>query len=481
MSKNKGVLWLKCLLLTIFLILSLQLSLAEIEVSITHKSITDTINPNGEAEFVLTVRSLENQVTDYIIEPVQQLGSWRITTPKPYIVTLDLNEEATSSIKIAPLRELGYGTYNFQVLVKDRKGNIVGEHTLPVKLTPFVKDSVVTEVLFIDETEPGSLTRVKVKLQNSYNYEIQNLKVVLKSPLFEQTRFVNLKANEKKIEEFSVELPNEAELGPYTATATVLSREGNLLGKKEQSFNVEAKVAVTERNLRDENFLYNTLTIVKENKGSKVSRERIIVKLSSVQNLFSSFTYPPDKMEKRADGYYATWNFELDPNEKVELKVTTDYRTFFYSSIAIILLIIITLKITSKTLIVSKRTMELKRDKGNISSLKVLLHIKNNAGKKLEKITIEDYLPSFLAITKHFGTLSPSKILKDSSNNTKIVWEIDKLESGEERIISYIAKSQLAISGRLAIPAAIVTYKTARGTGRASSNRLTLVSTPESE
>ena len=62
----------------------------------------------------------------------------------------------------------------------------------------------------------------------------------------------------------------------------------------------------------------------------------------------------------------------------------------------------------------------------------------------------------------------------------RLVWDLDGLDRGEERIISYVAKSKLSIIGRLALPDAVVEYYSGRKYVHVCSNKLTLL-TKESE
>jgi len=57
----------------------------------------------------------------------------------------------------------------------------------------------------------------------------------------------------------------------------------------------------------------------------------------------------------------------------------------------------------------------------------------------------------------------------------RLVWDLDGLDRGEERIISYIARSSLSIIGKLLLPEAVVEYQTGRSHVHVRSNKLTLL------
>lgn len=67
-------------------------------------------------------------------------------------------------------------------------------------------------------------------------------------------------------------------------------------------------------------------------------------------------------------------------------------------------------------------------------TITVSLHIKNNSIFPLYSLTVEDIIPNDYKILK-YETVEPEKVIKEE--NTRIIWRINKIERGEEIIISY--------------------------------------------
>jgi len=102
--------------------------------------------------------------------------------------------------------------------------------------------------------------------------------------------------------------------------------------------------------------------------------------------------------------------------------------------------------------------------------------LKNKGNKAIEKIRVIDYLPSLVAASSQdFGSMKPTRTQKSLDGRMRLVWDFDGLGRKEERILSYIAKSNLSIIGKLLLPEAVVEYQTGKKLYHVRSNKLTLL------
>ena len=61
-------------------------------------------------------------------------------------------------------------------------------------------------------------------------------------------------------------------------------------------------------------------------------------------------------------------------------------------------------------------------------------------------------------IVGEYGTIKPDKV-QDGIKGKRLVWRINELARGEERIISYRIQTKMGIVGKLVLPATVVRYK----------------------
>lgn len=125
-----------------------------------------------------------------------------------------------------------------------------------------------------------------------------------------------------------------------------------------------------------------------------------------------------------------------------------------------------------------KEANNITKKEGGIFSLKVVLHIKNRSNKKIEDIELREVIPNIASIEKDIsiGTLRPSKILRHEKKGSIIKWDIDHLDVGEERVLSYKIKARLPILGELGLSASVAKFKYNKKDNTAHSNRVNVSS-----
>ena len=84
----------------------------------------------------------------------------------------------------------------------------------------------------------------------------------------------------------------------------------------------------------------------------------------------------------------------------------------------------------------------------------------------VENIQIIDRMPHGTKLYEHGG-----KPEKYDHSTGRFIWQIDRMNSGEERIFSYIVYSDLKIFGKLELPTALAVYHKDGKTHESRSNR----------
>jgi hypothetical protein len=127
---------------------------------------------------------------------------------------------------------------------------------------------------------------------------------------------------------------------------------------------------------------------------------------------------------------------------------------------------------------IKKAVFKMRDEKGAVAEIKVLLHVSNKTSKPITEIKVVDILPNMLILSHEFGTLKPNKFQK-GEKSSRLIWDIDELEPGEERVISYRAKPGLHVIGSLTLPASLLRYTNKdKRIIDMQSNKVTLFSPP---
>lgn len=191
--------------------------------------------------------------------------------------------------------------------------------------------------------------------------------------------------------------------------------------------------------------------------------------------LFKSFfvtTKPKAKILKEENKRYLVWDIRLE-NNYMTVKVIYDYRPLFILMIITILAIGGYFYLRSP-MVISKNIAEVKRHEGGISSMKIVLDVKNRSQKRIEAIEIEERIPNIGEVEKdlYIGTMSPSKILHNANLGSIVKWNIPAFEPGEERVIAYKIKAKLPILGEFSLEPAFIKFRHEKGNRVSRSNRV---------
>jgi len=467
-------------LLILPIIFLLTLTLAQAELKITNEAQQDSINLGETAVFTLKVENKGSTQQTIILDPIQQYGQWRVDTPDPYILDIPAGQMRESKVRITPLAKIKVGTYNLQIAIKDFKGNTFQEIVLPVKLGPF-DYPVTTQLIMADVADPRDSLNVKIMLENLYSYDLNNLNLEIFSSIFKQSQKIDLLGNEKVIKEFKFSIDPSASSGDYSVIAT-LTNKGSIIGKDSKKISLTQFSEVTEKTIKEEGLFSSTITVEKTNEGNSKAAGKTLFRLTSFQKIFSSYSVEPTEITNEDGQYVYTWEFILEPKDSFVVSVKTSYSILFLSILILLAVIFLAHHFLSRKIIVTKKVMEVKKSKDGISGMKILLHVKNKSSFTFTKLKIVDFLPKLVAPSKDFGTISPTNVQRSASGAIRVIWDISKLERGEERVISYKIRSKLSIIGRFSLPSAVVEYRNKRGNlVRIHSNRLTLLIPEEKE
>jgi hypothetical protein len=143
----------------------------------------------------------------------------------------------------------------------------------------------------------------------------------------------------------------------------------------------------------------------------------------------------------------------------------------------VIILLIASYFFFRSELVVKKVGTTISMKEGGKSEIKILIYVKNRSKNLVQNLNIVDRVPHLSEVSSEqaLGTLAPTKILKHDKKGTLIKWDIETIESKEERILSYKIITKLSILGNFNLPPTIVKFKTKRGTEKIISSNKTIV------
>lgn len=449
------------LLFIITLLTAFYVNAADIEVS--HQLLTEEVYPGEVARINIIVKN--NQVTDdYFKVAPDALGLYPLLSFSAFTdvmpasrnqVDINAGEEVTLPFDvyvrddIEPDRRY---TLNFNVRSGTDK-EIKVKYPVPIQvISPEELVKITTDIP--EEIMPGKEVVFSVTFRNQANMMVDPAELYVDSELFS-------KQYSEKLYPFPYEIKKSLKFTPEpTARAGTYElgirvyKGKTLRGKLVKTFKVKPNPDVTSTVETTSGFLTRTIIVTKSNIGNVDLDETYTLPITWFQKMMTSFSEDPQKMMPGK----VEWFLTLEPGETRTITINTDYRILVSVILAIFVATIITIYYIRRGVLIKKEIFKIKDERGSVSELKIIIHIFNRTSKPIRDIKVVDILPNILNLTKDFGTLKPNKVQK-GEKSSRMIWNIDELEAGEERIISYKLRPGLKFFGRFVLPAALLRYR----------------------
>src|SRR3989344_1936290 len=273
-----------------------------------------------------------------------------------------------------------------------------------------------------------------------------------------------------EIEKFSVSL-NQDQLKKLVFGEYSIKSEVTFNGQTED---INGKVKLLEKSGIDatqytEGIIIRKLNVERKNEGNVPTISEIQIKKNIISRLFTTFSIEPQRIERKGVSVYYYWQKELQPDESLKVKATTNLLFPFLLIIAIVIIGYLSNLYFSTNLNVRKQVQFVKTHGGEFA-LKVTLRVSSK--KFMDNVTLYDRLPAMAHLCEKYGQ-TPSKV-----EHGRLTWNIGKLGQGEERIFSYIIYSKLKVIGKFELPRATAVYNVNSKIHESISNKVLFIHEP---
>jgi hypothetical protein len=394
---------------------------------------------NQPALFSVTLRGVE--AGNYELYTLADV----IVAPRGYFsVSGGTNTMDISVYQTDQLKETGY--YTFTYSLKKFEGSSYDDK-MTIKVVPLHEAIEIGS----DTIDPDT-DKITFYVQNKERANLKDVKAKFSSIFFDVEKTIDLKPFEKL--EISVPISKE-EMKKIKAGAYIVKGEFQTdKGKK----TVEGKLYLGEKKgIRSEEtnsgFIIYTDIITKMNTGNVPQEVMVNVRKNIISRLFTSFSNEPDLVDRTGFGVSYSWVKNLEPTEVFTVKVKTNY-IFPFFIILFAAAIIFTFNRYMQTKVEVRKSVVPVRAKGGELALRVTVKVK--ARKNVENVSVIDRIPSLVKIYESFGFIKPTKV---DSTSRRIHWEIGSLQSGEERVVTYIVYSKVGVVGRFSLPPALSVFE----------------------
>ncbi len=396
-------------------------------------------------------------------------------------VDIRSGDSETVRLLLTPVEPLKYGQYKVDVTIKSGKGG--ASETIPLFVTvrpekPLIQEylAAVRRIVEIPPVVyPNRSIPVTVNLINRNPKNLTDLKVVFSSRLFYREVEAPLGPLESRVisEEFPLDPLTPAQKDVLNVKLLVGGRVLQPELNEPYEIGAYSDIVVNSSDVR-RLFLKSVNRTVYVNRGNVPGSELIGVETNPFSKIFTKASPAPFEVSRGGKSFLA-WELSLEPSGSFVITRTVSYRPLFFLALIIGLVVALYYLFRSPVYAIKKAGI-LALSESGISEVKIIVHVKNRSGKPFERLTITDSIPIIAEVTAgpDLGTVSPVSVYNDG-RRTIVRWELDKLDAGEERILSYKLKSHLAIIGSLTLPSVVVRFYSQKGTKLVSrSSKLTV-------
>ena len=434
------------------------------------------ITPTDYAQYTVTINNydLDNRIFSLSLGAAYA-PNWIIS---PSSVEVLGGQEKNITVKVYPKSTTALGSYLLGLKVSDDVDST--KISLPILLTldAYVSGyppSVALNVQVPSVQDPREKMKVSVLLRNRNQLDIKNLIVQLSSDIFSKQYNLSLAPRVEKTNELVFDIPPLQAPGDYNLNVKVTyPQTGRIIAESDSAFTISQYSSINPEFFSKTSWFLTTDTIVMQNNGNYERTKEVAVPANWLERMFIS-TNLPATLEKVNGQTQLKWVVSLKPTETKQILIEKNYRVL---AIIVLLLILALIGyfIFRSPIVILKEAAVVNKDEEGISEIKVRLFLKNRSRKAVHNITVTDKLLRIteLADTHSMGSLRPSKVSKTSKKGTLLYWDLDSLESYEERIITYRINSKLKIVGAVNLPRSRVKFDTGRGKERIKMSSATI-------
>jgi hypothetical protein len=448
------------LLIPIFLFVVLSGLVFASDFDTSYSPLTKNVYPGMEAEFEVTITNNANKVINLVVVP-NEFSSNPFSEVFEYVRVnpekLSFGGQETKKVRVkAKILEdaVPNKIYMFSVKFRDAKNQeLLAEQDVKAEVS-LPEELVIFETNFPEEVIAKTNFKFDLKATDKYNVDLSDVKIEIreaKGNILEKDINTGLSYETPYEEEVILDVNPNAQPGSYVLEIKAVVN-GKVRGYSSKKFNVIRNPDVKEKTVRDSRFLIEKVRFIKSNEGNTEQEESFYYNANWFSKIF--ITYGTEPTEKQSNAL--VWAFTLEPGKTYEVDVQTDYRGLCLIILILILLAILGVYFFGKKIVIRKEVFKVKHE-GGLSELKIMLHVKNR-GRELRDIEIIDFLPKLIHPVKgNYSTLEPFKV-QSGSLGLKLIWRLDRLRFGEERIITYRVGSSLNIIGSITLPRTVVKY-----------------------
>lgn len=406
--------------------------------------IKQTTNSSSPAKFQLTVENPTPRNHSYSISILSPKSSWFYYKNS---IKVPANSNKSTNITVSSLENSIQRRYRFDGKVREQRSGEKQSFTGFFNVQQPYKIHVTDLIIDKKSIEPGEVISSQITIKNLYNQPISNYEVTSKYEKQTKTESGTeiLPGGTRKYE-FNYKTPKNATPGEKTIKYEITANE-KTQNQLNQTFTIQEIQNITKTETKSNKILIYSKEIAATNKGNSNKTTTITAQIPSYLESITTTTPEPQRKETLNGKTVYTWQQELQPNQKTTAKYQTNYSIPLAAS-TLLILGIIAIKLIGNNIMLTKTAEKTEEN------VKIRIEIENTGEKTYEKLILEEFIPDIATVDKQFSMNTPK--IRETSEGTKLTWEIIDLEPGDQRIIQYNIKPKVQVEEEVELEKAVI-------------------------
>lgn len=461
--KSKSSLVLSLIIVVMFL---MQPVLAQEPFSVKVLTEKQSVYVGNSADYVIEVINDLNESAEVQLVPTISYSSW-FATQENYTQSISSNGTGVFNVRIVPALGTSSGNIAITVSVCQVRSNVCSDTFVNIQVIDKSQLKILSFKPELSESPMNAGAKFLFRLENLGESNIVSYKLQVDAFDINENLVSNRTVDLDMIPSNSL-YPRDGEasvllvfdaIGTYDVAAKIIDSTGGVVQTEISKITVtvppEVKTEMIDKNTVP-GILFEKTTYSIQNKNSKVNSVEVTHPVFLSQLIYS-FSDKPEIVE--VDGVKSfVWRCDLaisgTDGDSCGFSVTANYWVIY---LAVIILLLLAGFVYFE--IEKPKIQKTHINKGELHSIHISL--KNNSSKPLEDVKVTDILPSVLKVVGDY-TVKPTTI-KKKHNCVELIWNLGKLKSKEERILTYNVKPVVEVDGGIDLPAVEIKAVNARG------------------
>jgi len=403
-----------------------------------------TANSTSPAQYKLQIHNPSPQKHTYSISVLAPKHSWFY-----YANTVKVSSKSNKTINMTvnPVEKALKQKYGFTGKVREQETGEIKEFSGFFQTKQPYKIHIMSLTQDESSVKPGQVVNTEIEIQNLDNSPVSTYQV--KAQYKNQTRTdtgTEILPGGTRRYNFKFKTSKNAQPTTKPIKYTVTANE-KLQNTAQQTITIQSTKNIIKTEKTENKILKISKTFTAKNTGNSPTNTSLTAQIPSYLTSITSTTPETNKIEEVDGNTVYTWEKTLKPGEEY----STTYNTKYWIPLAGTLLLtagIITIKLLGKNIELRKTTQK----EGN--RIKINLEIENTGEKTYDKIELQEFIPDIATVDEKFSMNTPK--IRKTSEGTKLTWNIENLEPGDQRIIQYTIKPKVEVEEQVEFQKAVL-------------------------